>query len=326
MPKVACTALNTDEGPHLEIFAKNGFDVVLPAPGLNMFREDDLITTLEGCEAVVAGSEPFTRRVISSLPKLRVIARRGVGYDAVDLKAADEHDVVVTTTPGVLDESVAEHTIAMLLACARGFPAIDQQVRAGRWLRVPYPRAAGKVLGILGLGRIGQAVVPKAVGLGMKVIAFDPFQNQEMLQKWKVQYLSLDEVLSQSDFVSLHLPMSPDCMNLINKTTLAKMKPGSILINTGRGQLIDEAALYDALKSRHLAAAGLDVFQKEPLPLTSPLLELDNVLLSGHVAGLDVESNYDIAVRFAETIVTLHRGGWPTECVRNLIGKAGWRW
>ncbi len=326
MPKVACTALNTDVGPHLEIFSRAGFEVVLPAAGMNMFQEDQLISVVQDCEAVVAGSEPYTRRVISSLPKLRVIARRGVGFDAIDLQAADDHNIVVATTPGVLDESVAEHTVAMLLACARGFPGLDRQVREGRWMRVPFARVAGKTLGIVGLGRIGQAVVPKAIGLGMKVIAYDPFPNTEFARKWNVEYTSLDELWGRCEFISLHLAMSPESFNLINKTTIAKMKRGAILINTGRGQLVNEDDLCEALKSGQILSAGLDVFHKEPLPLSSPLVKLDNVLLSGHVAGLDLESNHDIAVRFAETIVTLQQGGWPTECIRNLKGKTGWKW
>ena len=326
MPKVACTALNTDEGPHLEIFSRAGFEVVLPPVGANMFNEDHLISVLQDCEAVVAGSEPYTRKVISSLPKLRVIARRGVGFDAVDLSAADDHNVAVTTTPGVLDESVAEHTIAMLLACARGFPGLDHQVREGRWKRVAFPRAAGKTLGIVGLGRIGQAVVPKAVGLGMNVIAYDTYPQTIFADKWKIDYVTLDELWARSDFISLHLAMSPETFNLINKTTIAKMRRGVIIINTGRGQLINEDDLCEALQSGHVASAGLDVFHKEPLPLTSPLIKQENVLLSGHVAGLDQESNHDIAVRFAETIVTMSKGGWPTECIRNLKGRTDWKW
>lgn len=326
MPKVACCALNTDVGPHLQIFRDAGFEVVLPPAGVDLFKEDHLISVLQDCDASVAGSEPYTRKVISSLPKLRVIARRGVGFDAVDLQAADDHNVAVATTPGVLDESVAEHTITMLLACARGFPGLDNQVREGKWLRVPYARAAGKTLGIVGLGRIAQAVVPKAIGLGMKVIAYDPYPNPEFAKKWNVEYVTLDQLWSRSDFISLHLAMSPEALNLINKNTIAKMKKGVIVINTGRGQLINEDDLFDALKSGQIAAAGLDVFQKEPLPTSSPLVKLENVLLSGHVAGLDLESNHDIAVKFADNILTLYRGGWPAESIRNLQGKTGWKW
>lgn len=326
MPKVTCCSLNTETGPHLDIFTKAGFEVAMPAPGMDLFNPDHLIAVLQDSDAVVAGSEPYTRKVIAALPKLRVISRRGVGFDAVDLQAADDHDIVVTTTPGVLDESVAEHALAMIMAIGRGYPQIDRQVREGKWLRIALPRVSGKTVGIIGLGRIGQALVPKAQGIGMKVIAYDPFPNADFLAKNPIEIVPLDELYARSDYVSLHLNCSPEMVNMINRESLAKMKQGSYLVNTGRGQLVQEDDLYQALKSGHLAGAALDVFQVEPLPLTSPLLELHNVLVSGHLAGLDQESNYDIAVRFSETIVQLYRGEWPTPCIRNLVGKSDWKW
>ena len=326
MPKVTCTALGIDEGPHFQIFADAGFEVAFPPPGLSVFKEENLIAVLADSDAVVAGSEPYTRRVLESLPRLRVIARRGVGYDAIDLAAADDRNIVVTTTPGTLHHAVAEHAIAMLMAVARGFPRIDQQVRAFRWLRSPLPRVMGKTLGVVGLGQIGQAVATRAIGLGLKVIAYDPYPNRDFAAKWNIEFTDLDTLLRQSEFVSLHLPMSPETFNLMNKERFAMMKPGAVLINTARGPLVDENALCEALESGHLGGAGLDVFHSEPLPLSSPLLKFDNVLLSGHIAGIDNESNFDIARMFAETVVGLHQGKWPAECVRNLKGRTGWKW
>jgi len=327
MPKVTCCALNTDVGPHIEIFEKAGFEVAFPPPGANLRDEEQLIEVLKDSEATVAGSEPYTRRVIESLPRLRVIARRGVGFDAVDLAAADDHDVVVTTTPGTLHHSVAEHTIAMLMALARGFPRLDQQVRAGRWERIPHPRVMGKTLGILGLGQIGQAVATRAVGLGLKVLAYEPYPNHDFARQWGIEFVDLDTLLARSEFVSLHLPMSPENFNLMNRERFAKIKRGAVLINTARGPLVNEADLCEALRSGQIGGAGLDVFHQEPLPLESPLLEFDNVLLSGHVAGIDNEANHDLAVMFARTIIGLYRGEWPPpECVRNLKGRTGWTW
>lgn len=326
MPKVVCAALNIETGPHLEILPKAGFEVAFPQKGLNLFQEDQLIEALKGASATIAGSEPYTRKVFEALPELRVVVRRGVGYDAVDTQAAADHNVVVATTPGVLDESVAEHTIAMLMGCARGFPALDRYVRRGTWIRTAYPRMSGKTLGIVGLGRIGQAVARKAIGLGMKVVAFDPYPNEEFASKWGIEYLDLDTLLGRSDVVSLHLAMSNAAKHMINRETLAKMKRGSILVNTGRGPLVNENHLVEALRSGHLLAAGLDVFEQEPLPLTSPLLDLENVLLSGHMAGVDIESNSEICVKCADIIVELHRGGWPQECIRNFSSKGSWKW
>jgi len=327
MPKVVVTAKIAKEGPHNEIFAANGFGVAFPPPDCDVFQEDGLISQLKDVEAVLAGSEPYTRRVIASLPKLRAIVRAGVGFDAIDLAACDAAGIPVCTTPGVNHHSVAEHTIALLMAIARGFPLLDRKVRENRWDRRPYGRVMGKTIGILGLGRIGQAVATRAVGLGMQVLALEPYPDQAFVKKWNIDLVDLDTILGRSDFVSLHLPMSREDHHLINRERIAKMKRGAMLINTARGPLVNEADLCEALKSRQIAAAGLDVFEVEPLPLDSPLLSLENVLVSGHVAGLDDESAYDTSKMCAEIIVGLSRGTWPAGCCQNMkSGHANWKW
>jgi phosphoglycerate dehydrogenase-like enzyme len=202
----------------------------------------------------------------------------------------------------------------------------DRRVREGKWKRVTGPRVMGSTLGIVGLGRIGQAVATRAIGVGMKVLAFEPQPNADFLTKWPVELVSLEDLLSRSDYVSIHSPLTPQTRHLINPKTLARMKPGSVLINTARGGLVDEAALCEALRSGHLRAAALDVFEVEPLPIESPLLQFENVLLAGHVAGMDNESRHDTFKMCAETIVTLYRGGWPAECLVNLRGVSGWHW
>jgi phosphoglycerate dehydrogenase-like enzyme len=292
-----------------------------------VFQEDELISQLQNVEAVLAGSEPYTRRVIESLPRLRAIVRAGVGFDAIDLAACDAARIPVCTTPGVNHHSVAEHSIALLMAIARGFPELDRKVRQNRWNRRSFPRVMGKTLAVLGLGRIGQAVATRAVGLGMKVVAVEPFPNRELVKQWNIELVDLDAALARSDFVSLHLPMTRENHHVMNRQSFAKMKRGVMLINTARGPLINEADLCEALKSGQVAAAGLDVFEVEPLPLDSPLLALDNVLVSGHVAGLDDDSAFDTSKMCAEIIVGLSRGRWPEGCVQNLTaGHDGWKW
>ena len=326
MPRVVSTSLNAAEGPHRQILAEHGFELVDAPRHLNLFDEDILIALLADCEAILAGSEPYTRRVLESLPRLRAICRTGVGYDAIDLAACDDANVVVTITPGVNHHAVAEHTFALLLGVARGFPELDRKVRDNRWGRTARPRVMGSTLGIVGLGRIGQAVATRAVGLGMKVLAYEPYPNPEFVDRWNVELVSFDDLLARSDYVSLHCPAAKECRRLMNAAAFAKMKPGSVLINTARGMLVDEAALCDALKTGHLRAAGLDVFEVEPLPLSSPLLTFDNVLLAGHVAGLDCESHHDTMEMVAHTIVELHNGQWPAERIVNLKGRTGWKW
>ncbi len=327
MPKVLVTAKISPEGPHNKIFVDGGFSVAYPPANCDVFQEDVLIAQLKDVEAVLAGSEPYTQRVIGALPKLRAIVRAGVGFDAVNLAACDKAGIPVCTTPGVNHHAVAEHSIALLMAIARGFPELDRKVRKNRWDRRSYPRVMGKTLGILGLGRIGQATATRGVGLGMKVIALEPYPDLAFVKQWNIELVDVDTLLARSDFVSLHLPMSRDNQHFMNRERFAKMKKGAMLINTARGPLVNEADLCEALKTRHVAAAGLDVFEVEPLPLDSPLLKLDNVLLSGHVAGLDDDSAYDTSKMCAEIIVGLTRGSWPEGCVQNMkAGHAGWTW
>lgn len=327
MPKALVTSLGGQEGPHLSMLANAGFEVAHTPEGADLWQEDDLISALDGVSAIVAGSEPYTPRVIESSPNLRVIARSGVGFDAVNLDACNEQRIVVATTPGVNHHAVAEHTISLLMGVARDFPKQDQHVRNAQWYRRRFPRVMGSTLGIIGLGRIGRAVATRARGLGMNVVSFDPYASEEFADQWQIELTDLDGLLGCSDYVTLHSPATADTKHLINAATIAKMKPGSVVINTARGSLIKETDLIDALKSGHLRAAGLDVFEVEPLPADSPLLEMDNVLLSGHIAGLDNESHNGMFGMCAEIIIALHSGGWPREeCVRNEPGRDGWQW
>lgn len=316
-----------DGGPHEPILRSAGFELRKPPPGADLFCEAELAATLQGCAAVIAATEPYTASLLKRLPQLRVIARSGVGYDAIDLAAADAHHVAVTITPGTNEHSVAEHALAMLLAIARGFPERDRQARrGGPWKRTALPRIAGKTLGILGLGRIGQALATRAKGLELQLLAYEPFPNREFVARWGIELVPLEELLRRSDFVSVHVPLSEETRGLIDGRRMDLMKRGAMLVNTARGGIVVEADLADRLQRGHLAAAALDVFEQEPLPTQSPLLELENVLLSPHVAGLDEQSAHDAAVMVAETIVDLHQGRWPAERMVNLKGVKGWKW
>lgn len=326
MPVVVCTGLNAEQGPHLEMLQAAGFEVRFVPRDVNLFQPANLIPLVKDASAIIAGSEPYSAETLAQLPKLRAFARMGVGFDAIDVPACDKLRIVVATTPGVNHHAVAEHTIALLMGVARGFPARDQFVRQGTWKRFATPRIMGRTLGLVGLGRIGQATATRGIGLGMQVIAYDPYPNLEFAREHGIELVSLEALLSRSDYVSLHLPMSKENHHLINAKSLARMKPGAILINTARGLLVDERALYDALKSGHLAGAGLDVFEVEPLPTTSPLLEFNNVMFCGHLAGLDHESHHDTLKLCAEIVIGLAQGKWPRHCIQNLVGVTDWKW
>lgn len=327
MPRVLVTPaiLYGVAGPYLELLQQAGFEVIHKEPAHDLNTPEELIPALAGIDAVIASMEPFTDEVLAAT-SLRVIARMGVGYDAIDVDAADRHGVVVTITPGTNEHSVAEQAIALLIGAYRGVAARDQEVRSGVWHRRSLPRLAGRTIGLVGLGRIGRAVVPRAQGLGLNVIAFDPVADREWAENNGVELTAFDDLLATADVVSLHLPCTPETTDLINADTLAKMKPGAILINTSRGGLVDEDALCHALESGHLFAAGLDVFKIEPLPTDSPLLQFDNVLLAPHMGGLDHQSEIDMSRLAAQCIADLHAGQWPAECIVNRALDASWKW
>lgn len=316
--RVLCTALGSENGPHFDILRQADFDVAVVDRSLDLWNPGQLLPAIQGASAIIAGSEPYPRQVLSEAPGLRLLARMGVGFDAIDVAACDELGIHVATTPGVNHDAVAEHAVAMLMGTARDFPRQDRAVRRGRWIREAFPRVAGSTLGIVGLGRIGRAVAWRAAGLGMKIVAYEPVPDESFCRQWNVAVVSLDELLERSDYVSLHCPGTPENKHLINAERLARMKPGSVLINTARGPLVDEPALIAALSGGHLRAAGLDVYEKEPLSLESPLIGMDNVLLAGHTAGLDCQSHHATYEMGAETIVALSRGeAVPNERIQN---------
>ncbi|HWB09322.1 MAG TPA: phosphoglycerate dehydrogenase [Pirellulales bacterium] len=329
MPRVLVTptVIKNQPGPYREVLEAAGFEVAYPTANLSESLPDPalLLSQLKGVCAVLAGSELYNREVLEKA-NLRVIARMGVGYDAIDVATAGQVGTLVTIVPGTNHHSVAETTIALMIGVFRGFPGRDGEVRRGVWKRQALPRLAGRTLGLVGLGRIGQAVVPRAVGLGLRVIGYDPFPNQAFADLHGVRLCTLDDLFAEADIVSLHLPCTPETTDLINARTLARMKQGAVLINTSRGGLVDEASLYDALASGKLLAAGLDVFKTEPLPLDSPLLKLDNVLLSPHMGGLDFESQRDMSTMAAQCIADLYQGRWPEGCVVNAELRPAWKW
>lgn len=326
MVRVLCTALNGESGPHFGMLRDAGHECCVVDRKLNLWDPAVLIRAAQDFDAVIAGSEPWPADVVAAVPRVRVLARAGVGFDAIHLPACDERQVVVATTPGCNHHSVAEHTIAMLMAVGRGFPALDQEVRRGEWNRNPSPRIWGRTLGLAGLGRIGQATAIRALGLGMRVIAYDTFPPAAFAAQHGIPLVPLEQLIAESDFLSLHLPATAETRHMINDASIARMKPGVIIINTARGPLIDEPALIRGLQSGKIRGAGLDVFETEPLPLSSPLIGMPNVMLAGHVAGLDNESHDATWALAAEIILRLLRGEWPAECIQNLKGTSGWTW
>ncbi len=306
-----------------DILEGAGMEIVFPPSERELFDPHKLIQILQGIDGTIASVEPYSREVLNAT-KLRCIARHGVGYDSIDVPAATELRIPVVIAPGTNHDSVAEQTFALLFGIFRDVVGRDRSVRTGTWHRVPLPRIGGRTLGLVGLGRIGRAMVPRAVGLGLKVIAHDPLISDTTVDG--VRMVPLDKLLTEADIISLHLPCTPATTRMINAQSLARMKRGAVLLNTSRGGLVDEPALFEALQSGHLYGAGLDVFQTEPPPSNNPLFKLDNVVLSTHMAGLDQESTVAMARKAAQGLVDLYQRRWPAGCVVNDELRAGWQW
>ena len=317
--------LRNQPGRFRQILTEAGFEPVDPVGDYSLTTEQ-LSPHLPGIAALIAGGERMTPDLFKAAPNLRVIARTGVGYDLIDVPAATAHQVAVTITPGTNQESVAEQTWALLLALARRIVPNDRVIHGGGWDRALVRPVRGMTLGLVGMGRIGRAVAIRAGGFRVRVVAFDTIVDAEFDRRHGIARLALDELLATADAVSLHVPLTETTRGMVNRDFLARMRPGSYLINTSRGGLVVEADLRDALCSGHLAGAGLDVLNREPPEPGNPLLGLPNVILCPHIAGTDTQSMREMAELAASTIVELSRNQWPDDCVVNSELREGWRW
>jgi len=259
--------------------------------------EAALVIGLAGAWGVVAGSETYTERVLSGLPDLRLIARVGVGFDAIDVAAATARGIAVATTPDANSDGVADLTLALMLACLRRIAAGDRHVRTGAW-RLPGLSGdlTNATVGVVGLGRVGRKVVRRLTGFGCRILAYEPFPDREFCAEHGVELADLHALLPEVDVLSIHVPLTPETRRLVGPRELALLKPTAIVVNTSRGPVLDEVALVDALTNGRLAGAALDVYEHEPLHQAHPLAALDTVVLSAHAASfsrLSVERMLD---------------------------------
>lgn len=311
MPKVLVTqpSVTGPDDPRLEALHAAGWEITHEPSGARA-NPEQLLELVQGHDAVIASSEPYTRAVIEGADTLKHIARWGVGFDQVDVPTATELGVLVTTTQGANDWGVADHAFALIFALARRVVENHNVVVGGGWSRPPGRDIWRKTLGVVGLGRIGRGVVQRASGFEMKVLAYEPYPDQAFVEKWGVELVSLDDLLERSDYVTLHAPGGGDNTHLIGTEQLAKMKTTAYLVNTARGSLIDEDALHSALVGGRLAGAGLDVREQEP-PTDTRFNDLSNVILTAHVAGVTVETSAAMTRMAAESIVEASRGEKP---------------
>lgn len=312
---------------------------IIPEKALQMVREhgaatvwegelppsrDDLLRAVAGADGLLCLlTDPVDADVIDAAPRLRVISQMAVGYDNIDLPAATRRRIPVGHTPGVLTDTTADFAFALLMAAARRISEAERFAHAGRWktwgpTRLMGQDVYGATLGIVGMGRIGQAVARRARGFEMRVLYADPSEPEAARELGAVR-VDLDDLLAQADFVSLHVPLTAATERLIDARALARMKPTAILVNTARGPVVDQAALYDALVSGQIAYAALDVTDPEPIAPDDPLLSLDNCLIVPHIASSSVATRTRMAVMAAENLIAGLKGDRLPHCANPQV-------
>jgi D-3-phosphoglycerate dehydrogenase len=296
--------------PRLEAAGLEVFFPESPAPTLT---EPQLLEILPGCVAVVAMPDDYTARVIeAAAPPLKLIARSGVGYDSIDVAAARAHGVWVTTTVGSNHDAVADFALGLILDLARRISQINAQTKSGWWGRVAGIELRGKTLGIIGTGRVGREVAARAAPFGLRLVAYDLYPDERWAAGAGATYLPLEALLGESDVVSLHAPSTPATRHLLDEATLARLKRGAYVVNTARGELIDEAALLAALESGQVGGAALDVFADEPpTEAQRPLIEHPRVIATAHCAGAAVEAQRRAAGMALEEVLRVVAGERP---------------
>ena len=286
----------------VEALEKAGFIVVVKSK----MPKDELFKEIKDADGLIVRSgTKVTAELIAAAEKLKVVGRAGSGLDNVDTPAATRRGIVVMNTPGGNTVTTAEHTMSMICAMSRRIPQATASVKAGKWEKDKFMGVElyNKVLGIIGAGQIGSHLTKMAQGIGMNVVAFDPYLAPERAERMGVTMLELDELFRQADIISVHTPLTSETRGIINAQTIATMKPGVLIVNCARGGIINEQDLCEALKTKRVAAAAFDVFEEEPVKPDNPLLALDNFICTPHIGAQTTEAQENVAIGIAEQIV-----------------------
>jgi D-3-phosphoglycerate dehydrogenase / 2-oxoglutarate reductase len=286
--------------------------------------DEDFAKEARDADALYAKGRPITKRLIDGLERCKVIALGSVGVDSVDIGAATARGIPVTNVPDTFIEEVADHAMMLILATFRRVTTMDRLVRENRWaegrpLLSQFPRLMGQTLGLIAFGHVARAVAVRARAFGVHIVAYDPYVEELVVSQYGVEPVNLTELLQRSDIVSMHAPATPDAHHLLTEHHFRLMKPEAIFISTGRGPTTDETALVKALKEGWIAAAGLDVLEKEPPDTSNPLLKMDNVILTPHVASASARFDPVRKRRVGQEIALVLSGRWPRSCVNPSV-------
>ena len=284
---------------------------IIENPHGRPYTFEELKEIVEDIDGVVVGVDDWNEDVFKLAPKLKGMARFGVGVDNIDLNAAKEHGIIVCNSPGINSSAVAEQAVALLLSLIRNIPEMNRAVRKGEWPRPMFHELKSRTIGFLGFGAIARNVAQRLAGFGPEMIAYDKYPNQEAADKLGVRLVSQEEVLKESDIISIHLPATDETKHLINKETIQQMKDGVYIVNTARGSIVNEADMAGALESGKAAGFGTDVFEHEPIDLSGPLFKYDNYIATPHVSAETFENCETTSVVTARALLAVFEGREP---------------
>jgi len=309
-------------------------DIIRPIADFTLWDREDIppsrqvllreVTQVDGLLSLL--TDRIDGEVMDAAPRLRVVSNFAVGFDNIDIPAATQRRIVVTNTPEVLTETVADFAFCLMLAASRRLVEGDRYARDGKWKTWEPLLLAGQdmyraTLGLIGLGRIGSAVARRAKGFEMRVMYYDPFRREDLEQSLQIEYRPFTDVLRQADFISVHVPLSEQTRHLIGRDQFSMMKPTAVFVNTSRGPVVDQQALAEALAARRIFAAGIDVFEREPVPTDDPLLAQGNAIVAPHIASASIPTRIRMATLAAENLVAVLQGKRPPNPVNPEVLK-----
>lgn len=293
------------------MLVEKGYEIV-EIPYERDYTMAELKEVIGDIDGIIADSEPWCDESLDAAPKLKIISRYGTGMDSVDVDACKRHGVMVTNCPGVNSNTVAEQAVALMLSAIRRIPQLDTSTRQGAWERAMFHELNGHTVGILGFGNIGQKAAKKLAGFGCRVIAYDKFPNAQAASQIGVEMVDFERVLTESDFISIHMPLLPETRHCINADSIAKMKDGVVLVNTSRGPVVDEHAMAEALRTQKVSVFASDVFEHEPPSSeNTPLFGLSNYICTPHIAGETYENSERTGIMTAQVIIDVFEGREP---------------
>jgi len=293
----------------LKILTERGYEIKRNNTG-RPYRKEEMLKLIRDIDGIIIGIDELGAEIIKEANELKVISKYGIGLDNIDINMATNRKIVVTNTPTANVDAVADLTFGLILSLARRVPEADRKTKSGKWGKIIGKSVWEKTIGIVGLGKIGKQVVKRAKGFEMNILVFDIVKDKKFAQKYGIKYVNLEKLLRKSDYISIHIPLSDATRGMISYEELEKMKKDAFLINTSRGGIVDEEALYDALRINKIRGAALDVYKNEPLQET-PLKELDNVIMTPHIGAYTEEAIENMSIQAAQNLIDVLEGKKP---------------